>query len=44
VETRHAWLDAMVGARDGAWDTWNDPNLANNYATFDVFIIGRQVR
>ena len=27
-----------------AWDTWNDPNLENDYATFDVFIIGRRVK
>ena len=43
-ENRHAWLDAMVGPRDGAWDTWNDPNLDNNYAAFDVFIIGKRVK
>jgi hypothetical protein len=42
-EMRHAWLDAMVGPSDGAWDAWSDPNLENNYAVFDVFIIGKQI-
>ena len=43
-ETRHAWLEAAVGPSDGSWDTWNDPNLENNSATFHVFITGKQVK
>jgi len=41
-EDRHAWLDARVGDRFGV--EMNDPNLDNNYASLDAFIIGRRVR